>query len=106
MIQGGRGLRFALKAGECLRIFSNLIRQELQGDKAMQLYVLSLVDHAHAAATQLLDDAVVRNGLADHSCRILRGRNWQVDERRGVGSVSKGLLLKKSPTLLWNHFTH
>jgi hypothetical protein len=25
----------------------------------------------------------VRDGLADHSWRILRGRNWQVNERRG-----------------------
>ena len=40
-------------------------RQELQGDKSVQGYVFSLVDHTHPPATQLLDDAVVRNGLAD-----------------------------------------
>ena len=28
--------------------------------------VLGLVDHTHPAAAQLLDDAVVRDGLADH----------------------------------------
>ncbi len=32
----------------------------------MQPRVLGLVDDAHAAAAQLLDDAVVRDGLADH----------------------------------------
>jgi hypothetical protein len=31
---------------------------------AVQLYVLSLVDHAHTATAQLLNDAVVRDGLA------------------------------------------
>jgi hypothetical protein len=37
--------------------------QELQGDRATKLGVLSLVDHAHPAAAQLLDDAVMRDGL-------------------------------------------
>jgi hypothetical protein len=49
-----------------LRVLSNLVRQELQGDKAVQLYVLSLIDHTHPAATKLLDDPVVRDGLANH----------------------------------------
>ncbi len=56
----------------------------------VQLYALSLVSHAHAATAQFLDDAVVRNGLADHSWRILRLRNGQVNESRGVGGVQKG----------------
>ncbi|MGA8104984.1 MAG: hypothetical protein WB869_22710 [Candidatus Acidiferrales bacterium] len=50
MIQCGGGLRLAFEAGESLRIFGNVVRQELQGDKAVQLYVLGLVDHAHTAA--------------------------------------------------------
>ena len=28
--------------------------------------IFSLIDHTHAAATELLEDAVVRDGLADH----------------------------------------
>src|ERR1700687_3878871 len=32
----------------------------------MKTGILRLVHYTHAAATQLLDDAVVRNGLADH----------------------------------------
>ena len=33
----------------------------------MQSYVLGLIDHTHAAAAELLDDAVVRDNLADHA---------------------------------------
>ena len=36
----------------------------------MQLHVFSLVDDAHAAAAQLVDNAVVRDGLAEHE-RVL-----------------------------------
>jgi hypothetical protein len=36
----------------------------------------------------------VRDGLADHCRRILRLWNGQVNESRGVGGISKGLLLK------------
>ena len=32
--------------------------------------VLGLVDHAHTAAAQLLDDAVVRDGLANHGVEV------------------------------------
>ena len=42
-----------------------LHRQKLQRDEPLKGDVLSLVDHAHIAAAQLLDDAAVRDGLAD-----------------------------------------
>jgi hypothetical protein len=42
-----------------------LIRH-LQGNKVVQFYVLSFVDDAHPAAAQLLDNAVVRDSLAEH----------------------------------------
>ena len=35
-------------------------------------FVLSLVDHTHAAPAEFFDDAVVRDGLADHWREILR----------------------------------
>jgi hypothetical protein len=66
-------LGFALKAGKRLRITGNLLGQELEGDKAMQPSVLGLVDDAHAAASEFLDDTVVRDGLAEHQGQILRG---------------------------------
>ena len=45
--------------------------EELQSDGAVQVGVLGLVDDIHPALTQLLGDAVVRNGLADHVGPIL-----------------------------------
>jgi hypothetical protein len=47
-----------------LRISGNVVRQELEGDKATEVYVLRLLDHTHAAA-HFLDNAVMRNGLTD-----------------------------------------
>jgi hypothetical protein len=39
--------------------------QEFQRYKVMQARVFCLIDHAHATAAQLLDDVVMRDGLAD-----------------------------------------
>ena len=44
---------------------SQFIGQESEGHKAAEFGVLGLVDNAHPTAAQLLDDAVVRDGLAD-----------------------------------------
>jgi hypothetical protein len=73
MVQCGRGLGLALKAGECLWVTGNVFRQEFEGDESMKACVLGLVNHTHPAATQLLHNAVVRDGLADHWRRILCG---------------------------------
>ena len=73
MIQRGGGLRFALETLEGLRVTGDFVGQELEGDETVQPGVFGLVDHAHAAAAELFDDAVVRYGLADHCQRILRG---------------------------------
>ncbi len=67
MVQCGRGLGFALETGQGLRVASNIFGQEFQRDKAVQPSVFSLVDHTHPAATEFFHDAVVRDGLADHS---------------------------------------
>jgi hypothetical protein len=42
-----------------------VLRQEFQGDGAVQARVLRFIDHAHTTAAELLYDAIVRNGLAD-----------------------------------------
>jgi hypothetical protein len=65
MVEGGGGLGLALEPAQGLRISSNFVGQELQGDKPVQGYVFGLVDHTHPATTELLDNAVVRDGLAD-----------------------------------------
>src|SRR6266571_1896626 len=66
MIQRGCGLRLPLETSQGLSVSGNLLRQKLESDEAMQARVLSLVDHTHTPSTEFLDDAVVRDGLADH----------------------------------------
>src|ERR1039458_2057900 len=92
MVQGGSGLRFALETCESLCIFSDLVRQELQGDKAVQGDVLSLIDKTHALTAELPNNAVVRYGLADHSWRILLWVKGQVNVSHGVCYISTGVV--------------
>jgi hypothetical protein len=65
VVQCRSGLGFALKTGQSLRVTGNFIGQELEGYEAVEAHVLSLVDHTHATAAQLLHNAVVRDGLVD-----------------------------------------
>src|SRR5437899_12016708 len=69
MVEGRSRLRLALKPRQRLGIFGHVIRQELQRNKSVQPRVFGLVDNTHAAATELLDDAVVRDGLANHEAK-------------------------------------
>ena len=77
MIQSGGRARFALKSLERVRIARGFFRQEFQRDEAAERGVLGFVHHAHPAAAELLDDAVMRHGAADewlgvgHKPRIL-----------------------------------
>ena len=66
MIESRRRLGFALKAGRACASRA-IIGEKFEGDETMEAGVLGLVDDAHAAAAELLDDAVVRDGLADHA---------------------------------------
>ena len=67
MVQGGGRTGLAPEALQSLRVLRDLVGKELEGDKATERGVLGLVNHAHPAAAELLDDAVVRDGLADHA---------------------------------------
>ena len=67
MIQSRGSARFALETLERLGVARQLVGQELQGDKAAEPRVFGLVNHAHPAAAQLLHNAVVRDGLPNHS---------------------------------------
>ena len=66
VLERGGGAGLALEPLEGLRIADQILGQELQRDAAAELQVLGLVDDAHAAAAELREDAVVRNGLSDH----------------------------------------
>jgi len=71
MVDGRCGLRFTLKTGQNLGIFGYFVRQEFQGYEPVELDVLGLVDHSHPSTAELLDDAVVRDGLANHVLNVL-----------------------------------
>jgi hypothetical protein len=64
MIQRRSGASFAQEALIDLLILGDVLGEEFEGDKAAQRGVLGLVNHTHAAATQLLQNAVMGNGLA------------------------------------------
>jgi hypothetical protein len=66
MVQGGGCLRFPVKAFQSTGVLSQLFWKKLQSDETAQCSVLSLEDHTHPAPAQLLDNAVMGNGLADH----------------------------------------
>src|SRR5579863_8342582 len=67
MIQRRGGLRLALETSQGLRIASYFFGQKLQGDETAQPCVFRFVDDTHAATAKFLYDAIVRDGLADHS---------------------------------------
>jgi len=69
VVQCRCSLGFALKTGESLRVTGNFFRQEFEGDEAMQPRILGLIHNAHSPATELFNNAVVRDGLADHLSR-------------------------------------
>src|SRR5690348_4653632 len=87
VIQCRCGLGLTSKPLQGLAVVGHAFRQELKGDKAVQPRVFGLVDNTHSAATELLDDAVMRNGLPDHADAILGALQWEVNEMRsGTGS--------------------
>jgi hypothetical protein len=69
VIKGGSRLRLSFEARQSLCILSDIVGQELQGDKAVQFYILSLIDDTHPSAAEFLDDAVMRDSLADHGAQ-------------------------------------
>src|SRR5882762_4021392 len=73
MVQSRGSLSLASKTLQSLDVLGEFFRQELQGNKALELGVFGLVDNSHPAAAELLDNAIVRNGLADHGPATLQG---------------------------------
>ena len=71
--------------GESVRalVTCYIFRQKLESDKATEFDVFGLVDDSHTAAAQLLDDAIVRDGLADHADAMLGALHREVNESKG-----------------------
>ena len=103
MIERRGGLRLALEAGQGLGVFSDVVGQKLERDEAVQSYVFSFVYHAHAATAELLENSIMRDGLADHGIsrcfRPIHLRDAGCVSQRAAGSggvliwFSTGLLL-------------
>src|SRR6266851_1976995 len=66
VVQGGRSLGLPLETAESLCIVGEFVGKELQGDVAIELEVFRFVDHTHAPAAQLPQDAVMRDGVIHH----------------------------------------
>ena len=73
VIQRGSGPRLALETAKRLRVVSNFIGQKLQGHEPVQAGVLGFINHAHSAPAELLNDAVVGDGLADKGATAIWG---------------------------------
>src|SRR5262249_12402140 len=65
VVQGGSGPGLAPQALQRVAVVGVPCRQELEGHVAAEPGVLGPVDHAHAAAAEPLQDAIVRDDLAD-----------------------------------------
>jgi len=75
VVQRGCGFGFPLETAQSLRVVGEIVWKKLQGNESAELKVFRFVDYPHAASADLFDDAVVRDGLADHSERALRRRH-------------------------------
>jgi hypothetical protein len=82
-------LGFPMKPCECLRVTGNIFRRELEGDEPMQPQVLGLINDPHTPAAQLLDDAVMRDGLADE---LGRGSHWRESMTQSLAGQQQRLL--------------
>jgi hypothetical protein len=71
MVQGRSSSRLTSEPFQSLRVLGYILWQEFQGDEASQIGVFSLVDDTHPTATELLDDAVVRDGQGNHAARLI-----------------------------------
>ena len=65
VVQRGGGPRLALEPGQRLAIIRQIGRKKFERDEAPQARVLGLVDDAHPAAAEPLDNAVVGERLTD-----------------------------------------
>ena len=100
MVQRRGGLRFTLETGQSLGVSGHLIGQELEGYKAVAARVLGLVDHTHPAAAELLDNAVVRDGLADHWRESYAGKTGKSMKAMELTVSQKGSWRKIAITLI------
>ncbi len=71
VVQSGGGLGFTQKALLRLLVIQQMSGKKLEGDGAFKFGVLGLVNHAHAALAEFVEDLVVADALANHDRLIL-----------------------------------
>ena len=77
MAESRRRTHLAAKPFQSLRVMRHLSGQELQSHEAAEASVFGLVHDTHPPAAQLLNDAVVGNGLADHGKKSPSKPRWR-----------------------------
>src|ERR1700746_1597351 len=71
MVESGSSSRLAAKTFKGLGVLRHIIRQEFQSNKPPKLGILGFVDNAHTTSPDLFEDAVVRDGLANHVVDVI-----------------------------------
>ena len=77
MIESRSSPGFALKTLERLAVASKIVRQEFQRCLAAQAEVFGLINDTHPAAAEFFQNAIVRDGLANHYFRN-RSSRWML----------------------------
>ena len=81
MVEAGQDLRLPREPGEPIRVIREGVREDLQGDLAVQLRVGGLPDLAHPALAEEPHYLVRTNrltGLEAHDLGVLRGKRHTV----------------------------
>ena len=73
MIERGGGFGFALKRSRACASWATSSGRNFSATTRSQARVFGFVNDAHAAAAEFFDDAVVRDGLANHWCSSVIG---------------------------------
>jgi len=89
MVQGRSSLCLTVEAAQSLCVWCKAVRKELQGDEAVQLGVLSLIDNTHAAAAEFFGDVIVGDDLTNERVGVRHGGAILGCARRQVNEVGK-----------------
>ncbi len=89
MVERGGCFGLAAEPRQDLAVPGEILGDELEGDRPLEPDVLGLVDDAHPAAAQLLEDAVVRDRLANHAVPLGSPPHAVAERDRPSGGVCR-----------------
>src|SRR5262249_8523 len=70
MIEGGSSASLAMESLQRLAIPRKVIRKKFESDETAQASILGLINHAHTASAELLQDTVVRDSSPEDRLRV------------------------------------